>query len=106
MSSSHGNEKSPETIASRDSMYRNQPFSGSDDETGARRTDQERRGRDKRRWWKIHLFRGMIKDVKRRVPYYGSDWTDAWNYRVIPATVYMFFAKYGLATLAVLFFQG
>lgn len=45
-------------------------------------------------WWKIHLFRGMINDVRRRAPYYWSDWVDAWDYRVIPATVYMYFAKY------------
>lgn len=44
-------------------------------------------------WWKIHLFRGMVNDVRKRAPYYLSDWTDAWNYRVVPATVYMFFAK-------------
>lgn len=44
-------------------------------------------------WWKIHPFRGMIKDVRRRLPYYVSDWTDAWDYRVVPATVYMYFAK-------------
>ncbi|KAI9729628.1 MAG: hypothetical protein M1818_008475 [Claussenomyces sp. TS43310] len=44
-------------------------------------------------WWKIRLFRGMIKDVRRRAPYYISDWTDAWDYRVIPATVYMYFAN-------------
>jgi hypothetical protein len=36
----------------------------------------------------------MIDDVKRRLPYYWSDWRDAWDYRVIPATVYMYFAKY------------
>lgn len=45
-------------------------------------------------WWKIRLFRGMINDVRRRAPYYWSDWVDAWDYRVIPATVYMYFAKY------------
>jgi hypothetical protein len=45
------------------------------------------------KWWKIRLFRGMINDVKRRTPFYWSDWTDAWDYRVIPATVYMYFAK-------------
>ncbi|KAK5086466.1 hypothetical protein LTS08_004226 [Lithohypha guttulata] len=45
------------------------------------------------RWWKIRLFKGMIDDVKRRAPYYASDWTDAWDYRVIPATVYMYFAN-------------
>ena len=26
-----------------------------------------------------------------------SDWTDAWDYRVVPATVYMYFAKYVLS---------
>ncbi|KAI9149264.1 putative transporter [Paramyrothecium foliicola] len=44
-------------------------------------------------WWKIHLFRGMINDLRRRAPYYGSDWRDAWDYRVVPATVYMYFAN-------------
>ena len=50
--------------------------------------------RRKEAWWKIHLFRGMIDDVRRRAPYYGRDWLDAWDYRVVPATVYMYFAKY------------
>ena len=50
--------------------------------------------RRKPRWWKIRPFRGMIDDVKRRLPFYWSDWRDAWDYRVIPATVYMYFAKY------------
>ncbi|KAL6849365.1 hypothetical protein ACO1O0_008905 [Amphichorda felina] len=44
-------------------------------------------------WWRIHLFRGMANDVRRRVPYYVSDWLDAWDYRVVPATVYMYFAN-------------
>lgn len=44
-------------------------------------------------WWKIHLFRGMANDIRRRLPYYVSDWVDAWDYRVVPATVYMYFAK-------------
>lgn len=46
------------------------------------------------KWWRIHPFRGMARDVHRRAPYYGSDWRDAWDYRVVPATVYMYFAKY------------
>lgn len=46
------------------------------------------------KWWRVRLFRGMINDVKRRAPYYWSDWTDAWDYRIVPATVYMYFAKY------------
>ena len=48
------------------------------------------------KWWKIRLFRGMIGDVRRRAPFYWSDWTDAWDYRVVPATIYMYFAKYVL----------
>ena len=52
----------------------------------------ERRGST---WWRVCLFRGMVDDVKRRLPYYWSDWKDAWDYRVVPATVYMYFAKYG-----------
>lgn len=46
------------------------------------------------RWWKIRWFKGMVDDVKRRLPFYLSDWTDAWDYRVVPATTYMYFAKY------------
>ncbi|PGG96116.1 hypothetical protein GX51_07981 [Blastomyces parvus] len=45
------------------------------------------------KWWHVHFFRGMIGDIKRRAPYYASDWTDAWDYRVVPATVYMYFAN-------------
>ena len=58
----------------------------------SRRTTQSTKRTPK--WWKIRLFRGMIGDVKRRAPYYWSDWKDAWDYRVVPATVYMYFAKY------------
>ena len=47
----------------------------------------------KEAWWKVHLFWGMFNDVRRRAPYYASDWLDAWDYRVIPATIYMYFAK-------------
>ena len=46
------------------------------------------------RWWKIRLFKGIIGDLRRRAPYYWSDWKDALDYRVVPATVYMYFAKY------------
>ncbi|GFN16021.1 anion exchange family protein [Aspergillus tubingensis] len=53
---------------------------------GAREEGEEK-------WYKIHLFRGMIQDIKRRAPFYWSDWTDAWDYRVVPATVYMYFAN-------------
>ncbi|KAL8692853.1 MAG: hypothetical protein Q9218_002203 [Villophora microphyllina] len=45
------------------------------------------------RWWKIRLFKGMANDIRRRAPFYWSDWKDAWDYRVIPATIYMYFAN-------------
>ncbi|KAI1762829.1 HCO3 transporter family-domain-containing protein [Hypoxylon sp. FL1150] len=44
-------------------------------------------------WWKIRFFRGMVNDVRRRAPYYWSDWRDAWDYRVVPSTIYMYFAN-------------
>lgn len=46
--------------------------------------------------WSVHPFRGMVNDIRRRAPYYVSDWLDAWDYRVVPATVFMYFAKYAL----------
>ncbi|KAI0897804.1 HCO3 transporter family-domain-containing protein [Annulohypoxylon nitens] len=58
-------------------------------------TDQRRHGANQEsgEWWKIHFFRGMVNDLRRRAPYYWSDWLDAWDYRVIPSTVYMYFAN-------------
>lgn len=41
-----------------------------------------------------NLGAGIILDVRARTPWYLSDWTDAWNYRVVPATALIFFAKY------------
>lgn len=39
------------------------------------------------------LGSGILNDIRSRAPYYKSDWTDAWNYRVIPATTLIFFSK-------------
>lgn len=36
---------------------------------------------------------GICNDIRQRLPYYASDFTDAFNYRVIPSTVYMFFTN-------------
>ena len=45
-------------------------------------------------WFKsLGLCRGIARDIRSRAPYYVSDWRDAWNYRVIPAIVLIFFAK-------------
>jgi hypothetical protein len=43
--------------------------------------------KDGKKKWYQYLGRGMYLDVRNRLPYYGSDWTDAWNYRVVPATL-------------------
>ncbi|KAK0754765.1 HCO3 transporter family-domain-containing protein [Schizothecium vesticola] len=64
-----------------------------DDDVSARPGSGRGSGSGSGPWWRIHLFRGMINDVRRRAPYYASDWTDAWDYRVVPATVYMYFAN-------------
>lgn len=39
-------------------------------------------------------FHGILHDIRARAPFYASDFKDAWNYRVIPATAMIFFAKY------------
>ena len=44
--------------------------------------------------WPMRLGRGIIFDIRARAPYYWSDWKDAWNYRVVPATALIFFAKF------------
>lgn len=38
-------------------------------------------------------FHGIYKDLRGRAPYYLSDWTDSYNYRVLPATIYMYFCN-------------
>lgn len=42
---------------------------------------------------RLRPFRGIWRDIRARGPYYVSDWTDAWTYRVVPATLLMFCAK-------------
>jgi hypothetical protein len=76
------------------------PFSSSRDRNqqrlGREHTRQSGTGSKKSAWWKTRLFSGMYNDIRRRAPFYWSDWKDAWDYRVVPATVYMYFAKYVL----------
>jgi hypothetical protein len=81
---SHGSPLASTGIAS-------QPYGGAG--LMQTQTSLSRKSNRTPKWWKIRLFRGMINDVRRRAPFYVSDWTDAWDYRVIPATVYMYFAK-------------
>ena len=50
---------------------------------------------NKRRFtWIRRLGAGIRLDIRARAPWYLSDWTDAWNCRVVPATALIFFAKY------------
>ncbi|KAI0761997.1 anion exchanging protein [Trametes elegans] len=44
-------------------------------------------------WVPTFVGRGIIRDIKARAPFYASDWRDAWNYRVVPAIVLIFFAN-------------
>ncbi|KAJ0413309.1 HCO3 transporter family-domain-containing protein [Aspergillus carlsbadensis] len=46
-----------------------------------------------RRYRALHPFRGMYHDVRRRLPYYWSDITDAWTYRTIASTIRMYFVN-------------
>ncbi|KAJ4481879.1 HCO3 transporter family-domain-containing protein [Lentinula aciculospora] len=43
--------------------------------------------------WIAKLASGIVLDIRARAPYYVKDWTDAWNYRVVPATALIFFAN-------------
>ncbi|KAF7299311.1 hypothetical protein MIND_00880100 [Mycena indigotica] len=43
--------------------------------------------------WLSSAGTGVVSDIKARAPFYLSDWRDAWNYRVVPATALIFFAN-------------
>ena len=48
-------------------------------------------------WRQYRMLRpgwGMYHDIKRRLPYYRSDITDALNYRTFAGTVRIYFVKY------------
>lgn len=48
-------------------------------------------------WRKYRVLqpgRGIFHDVRRRLPFYRSDITDALTYRVIASTIRMYFVKY------------
>ena len=46
-----------------------------------------------RRWRLLRPGRGIWHDIRRRLPYYRSDITDAMTYRTIASTVRMYFVK-------------
>lgn len=41
----------------------------------------------------LTVGRGVYNDIRARLPYYRSDFADAYNYRVIPSVVFIFFAN-------------
>lgn len=43
--------------------------------------------------WVRYLGYGVYNDIKTRLPYYRSDFTDGWNYRVVPSTTFIFFTN-------------
>jgi boron transporter len=45
------------------------------------------------RFLPVKIGAGIVRDIRARAPWYWSDWKDAWNYRVVPATALVFFAK-------------
>lgn len=45
------------------------------------------------RRWRSWPGAGIYLDIKARAPWYWSDWKDAWNYRVLPATALIFFSN-------------
>jgi hypothetical protein len=51
--------------------------------------------------WCGMLGAGIRQDIRARAPWYLSDWKDAWNYRVVPATALIFFAKYVMTSYEV-----
>lgn len=48
-------------------------------------------------WRRFRLMRpgwGMYHDIRRRLPYYKSDITDAFTYRTVASIIRMYFVKY------------
>lgn len=83
----------------RSSTSRSRPGPEEAEPISRQNTHTSSRSKRQAKWWKIRLFKGMIEDVRRRAPFYLSDWKDAWDYRVVPATLYMYFAKYVSASM-------
>jgi len=41
----------------------------------------------------LHPFRGMYHDIRRRAPWYLTDWADGLTYRTFAGTIRIFFVK-------------
>ncbi|KAI9727642.1 MAG: hypothetical protein M1828_005870 [Chrysothrix sp. TS-e1954] len=86
-------EDAPASPSPDSSDASNGPAKRTDARPGVSRTTTGASYHKPPKWWRIYWGRGMWRDVKRRAPCYGSDFLEAWDYRVIPATVYMYFAN-------------
>jgi hypothetical protein len=53
---------------------------------------------------RVKIGAGIARDIRARAPWYWSDWKDAWNYRVLPATALVFFAKWVFIMIIVISF--
>ncbi|TYJ55250.1 hypothetical protein B9479_004080 [Cryptococcus floricola] len=71
-------------------LHPSQSYPASPRDEYAGHHDETKQGK---RSWASWLGRGMRRDVMNRLPWYWSDWADAWNYRVIPSTWFIFFAN-------------
>lgn len=60
--------------------------------------DNDRYGYDGLTGWRSYRIlrpgRGIYHDIKRRLPYYGSDLKDALTYRTAASVIRMYFVKY------------
>ncbi|KAK6508812.1 Boron transporter 4 [Arthrobotrys musiformis] len=46
-----------------------------------------------RKYRPLRPFRGIYHDIKRRLPYYPSDFTDAFTYRAVASTIRIYFVN-------------
>ncbi|TFK40712.1 HCO3 transporter family-domain-containing protein [Crucibulum laeve] len=85
----------PESIIhhSKEQEARDPPGTRSDSKETSAASATLRTPTRKRFAWFQRLGAGIVLDVKARAPWYVSDWSDAWNYRVVPATALIFFAN-------------
>lgn len=56
-----------------------------------------------RRFRVLQPGRGMYHDIRRRLPYYWSDITDAFTYRTVASVVRMYFVKSVLTPISEFF---
>lgn len=48
-------------------------------------------------WCKANLFKGIKKDLRRRLPLYGQDWRDGLHFKILASIVLIYFSSIGPA---------